>query len=92
MREARSAGRAGGRRAPRPHSLARATQPARGSSPGVFTTRDEDGAIVLDGVQVPSDVIIGAGSVVTRDIPPDSLALGSPARVIRTLTFEPPLQ
>jgi acetyltransferase-like isoleucine patch superfamily enzyme len=39
------------------------------------------GAIILPGVRVGHHSIIGAGSVVTRDIPPESVAYGSPARV-----------
>lgn len=42
-------------------------------------------AIVLRGVTIGKGSVIGAGSVVTRDIPPRSLAAGVPARVIRTL-------
>jgi len=42
-------------------------------------------AIVLPGVTIGAHSVIGAGSVVTRDIPPRSLAAGLPARVIRTL-------
>ncbi|MFT3831845.1 MAG: hypothetical protein QM711_00775 [Micropruina sp.] len=30
--------------------------------------------------------VIGAGSVVTRDIPPDAVAMGSPCRVVREIT------
>jgi len=41
---------------------------------------------VLKGVTVGARSVIGAGSVVTRDIPADSFAAGSPARIIRTLT------
>ena len=41
--------------------------------------------IVLGGVTIGRDSCIGAGSVVTGDIPPRSLAVGVPARVIRTL-------
>ena len=41
--------------------------------------------IVLKGVTVGEGAIIGAGSVVTRDIPPRCLAAGAPARVIRQL-------
>lgn len=41
--------------------------------------------IVLKGVTVGEGAIVGAGSVVTRDIPPRSLAAGAPARVIRQL-------
>ncbi len=42
-------------------------------------------AIVLRGVTVGAGSVIGAGSVVTRDIPPRSVAVGLPARVIETL-------
>lgn len=41
--------------------------------------------IVLPGVTIGAGSAIGAGSVVTRDIPPRSLAVGAPARVIRQL-------
>ena len=42
-------------------------------------------AIILRGVTIGTDSVIGAGSVVTRDIPPRSLAVGVPARVIKRL-------
>ena len=41
------------------------------------------GAIILPGVTIGDNSIIGAGSVVTKDIPPNSLAVGNPCRVIR---------
>jgi acetyltransferase-like isoleucine patch superfamily enzyme len=41
------------------------------------------GAIVLDGVRIGKGAVIGAGSVVTRDIPDGAIAVGVPARVIR---------
>lgn len=40
--------------------------------------------ILLPGVTVGSKVIIGAGAVVTKDIPDNSVAVGVPARVIKT--------
>lgn len=40
---------------------------------------------ICPGVTIGDRVVIGAGSVVTRDIPSDSLAVGNPARVIRKL-------
>ena len=46
------------------------------------------GAIVLDGVRVGAGSIIGAGSVVTKNVPPRSLCLGVPAKVIRELSDE----
>jgi acetyltransferase-like isoleucine patch superfamily enzyme len=39
--------------------------------------------VVLKGVRIGENTVVGAGSVVTRDIPPDVLAAGVPARVIR---------
>lgn len=41
--------------------------------------------IVLKGVTIGEGSVIGAGSVVTKDIPPRSLAVGMPAKVIKTL-------
>ena len=43
------------------------------------------GAIILAGVTIGSNSVIGAGSVVTKDIPPNSLAVGNPCKVIREL-------
>jgi len=40
------------------------------------------GAIILMGVRIGHDSIIGAGAVVTHDIPPFSVAAGNPAKVI----------
>ena len=42
--------------------------------------------IVLKGVTIGEGAIIGAGSVVTGDVPPWMLAAGNPARIIRPLT------
>ena len=41
--------------------------------------------IILPGVTIGPNSIIGAGSVVTKSIPPDSIAVGVPARVIKSL-------
>ncbi len=40
--------------------------------------------IVLPGVTIGHDAVIGAGAVVAKDIPPRSVAVGVPARVVRT--------
>lgn len=42
------------------------------------------GAIVLPGVRIGSRAVIGAGSVVTRDVPDDVVAAGNPCRVLRS--------
>jgi acetyltransferase-like isoleucine patch superfamily enzyme len=42
-------------------------------------------AIILPGVRIGANSVIGAGSIVTRDIPPRVLAVGNPAKVIREL-------
>jgi maltose O-acetyltransferase len=44
------------------------------------------GAIILPGVRIGSRAVIGAGSVVTRDIPEGVFAAGNPCRVVRDIT------
>jgi virginiamycin A acetyltransferase len=38
---------------------------------------------VLSGVRIGAGAVIGAGSVVTRDVPDGGIAVGNPARVVR---------
>jgi acetyltransferase-like isoleucine patch superfamily enzyme len=45
-----------------------------------------NGVIVLDGSRIGRNSVVGAGSVVTHDIPAGSIAVGNPARVIRSRT------
>ena len=42
-------------------------------------------AILLPGVSIGRNAVVGAGSVVTRDVPPNTVVAGSPARVIREI-------
>lgn len=42
-------------------------------------------AMILRGVTIGDNVIIGAGAIVTKDVPPDSVVAGVPARVVCTL-------
>jgi maltose O-acetyltransferase len=46
------------------------------------------GAIILPGVRIGSRTVIGAGSVVTRDLPEGVFAAGNPCRVIRDIRNE----
>ena len=46
------------------------------------------GVIVCPGVRIGDRTVVAAGSVVTRDLPPDVLAAGNPARVKRRLNTE----
>ena len=41
------------------------------------------GAIIMPGVKIGDNVVIGAGSVVTKDIPSNKVAYGNPCRVAR---------
>lgn len=45
-------------------------------------------AVILPGVEIGENVIIGAGSVVTKDIPSNSIAVGNPCKVIKTIDPE----
>ena len=51
----------------------------------------EDGASVgtsvtiLAGVRIGKNAIIGAGSVVTKDVPDNTIVAGNPAKILRTL-------
>ena len=40
----------------------------------------------MPGVTIGSNVVIGGGSVVVKDIPDNSVAVGNPCKVIRTIT------
>jgi len=66
---------------------------ARGLEFGKPVTIGEDvwiggSAVICPGVTIGDRSVIGAGSVVTKDIPPDVFAAGNPSRVIRGLTRE----
>ncbi|MDQ3354300.1 MAG: sugar O-acetyltransferase [Actinomycetota bacterium] len=43
------------------------------------------GVIVLPGVSIGENAVVGAGAVVTKDLPADVVAVGNPARVVRPL-------
>lgn len=46
------------------------------------------GAIILNGVRVGAGSIVGAGAVVTKNVPPGSLVVGVPGKVLKTLSPE----
>lgn len=69
------------------HDLADRTRPI-GSTRPVILEEDTwigDGAVICKGVTVGHHSIVGAGAVVTRDVPPDTIVAGNPARVVRQL-------
>jgi len=55
------------------------TRICRGASIG-------SGAVIMCGVTVGERALVGAGAVVTRDVPPDTVVAGVPARVLRSTT------
>lgn len=44
------------------------------------------GAIILPGITIGDNSVIGAGSIVTRDVPANVVAVGNPCRVLREIT------
>lgn len=48
------------------------------------------GAILLPGVTIADEAIVGAGSLVTRDVPPGAVVAGNPARIIRSRSGSDP--
>jgi acetyltransferase-like isoleucine patch superfamily enzyme len=41
------------------------------------------GATILGGLEIGARAVVGAGAVVTRDVPPDTIVAGNPARILR---------
>jgi acetyltransferase-like isoleucine patch superfamily enzyme len=50
------------------------------------------GAILCPGVEIGEEAFVGAGAVVTKDVPPRALVVGNPARVLREVPDEELLQ
>jgi acetyltransferase-like isoleucine patch superfamily enzyme len=46
------------------------------------------GAIITAGVHIGRNAVVGAGAVVTKDVPPYSVAIGNPAKVVKQYDFE----
>lgn len=47
-----------------------------------------EGVCILSGVTIGSGCVIGAGAIVTKSIPSNSIAVGSPAKVVKTYSFD----
>jgi acetyltransferase-like isoleucine patch superfamily enzyme len=45
------------------------------------------GATILANITIGENALIGAGSVVTRDVPPNAIVAGNPAKIVRKITL-----
>ena len=66
-------------RTERRHDLIKGPTVRRGARVG-------GGAILCPGVEIGEEAFVGAGAVVTKDVPPRMLVVGSPARVLRAVS------
>jgi acetyltransferase-like isoleucine patch superfamily enzyme len=76
------------------HGLYDRTQVIGATAPVVLGTDTwiGDGAIVCKGVHVGDRSVVGAGAVVTRDVPADTVVAGNPARPVKTLDPAQPVR
>ena len=76
------------------HPVEPAARRAKWESANPITIGDNvwlgGGAIVLPGVTIAENTVVGAGAVVTRDLAANVVAVGNPARVVRTLAEPEP--
>jgi acetyltransferase-like isoleucine patch superfamily enzyme len=63
------------------HSLIKGPTIRRGARVG-------GGAVLCPGVEIGEEAFVGAGAVVTKDVPPRALVVGNPARVLRAVPDE----
>lgn len=47
------------------------------------------GATILSNLTIGENAIVGAGAVVTRDVPPNTIVAGNPAKILRSITSTP---
>jgi acetyltransferase-like isoleucine patch superfamily enzyme len=66
-------------RTERRHELVKGPTIRRGARVG-------GGAVLCPGVEIGEEAFVGAGAVVTKDVPPGKLVVGNPARVLRDVT------
>jgi maltose O-acetyltransferase len=71
------------------HPVEAAARRAKWESAKPITIADNvwlgGGAIILPGISIGENTVVGAGAVVTKDLPANVIAVGNPARVIRPL-------
>jgi acetyltransferase-like isoleucine patch superfamily enzyme len=63
------------------HALRRGPTIRRGARVG-------SAAVLCPGVEIGEEAFVGAGSVVTKDVPPRMVVVGNPARVLREVSAE----
>ena len=72
------------------HPVDAATRRAKWESARPITIADNvwlgGGVIILPGISIGENTVVGAGAVVTKDLPANVVAVGNPARVVRLLS------